>query len=59
MVIRGFQRIGKLGFTPISSISDLAFYMSATNFQGRGLLTGIFESSSRKSSNNVSIEGTK
>ena len=44
MVIRGFQRIGKLGFTPISSISDLAFYMSATNFQGRGLLTGIFES---------------
>ena len=44
MVIRGFQRIGKLGFTPISSFSDLAFYMSATNFQGRGLLTGIFES---------------
>jgi hypothetical protein len=44
MVIRGFQRIGKLGFTPISSLSDLAFYMSATNFQGRGLLTGIFES---------------
>ena len=44
MAIRGFQRIGKLGFTPISSISDLAFYMSATNFQGRGLLTGIYES---------------
>ena len=44
MVIRGFQRIGKLGFTPISSFSDLAFYVSATNFQGRGLLTGIYES---------------
>jgi hypothetical protein len=44
MVIRGFQRIGKLGFTPISSFSDLAFYMSATNFQGRGLLTGVYES---------------
>ncbi len=43
MAIRGFQRIGKLGFTPISSLSDLAFYMSATNFQGRGLLTGIYE----------------
>lgn len=43
MVVRGFQRIGKLGFTPISSFSDLAFYMSATNFQGRGLLTGIYE----------------
>lgn len=44
MVVRGFQRIGKLGFTPISSFSDLAFYVSATNFQGRGLLTGIYES---------------
>jgi hypothetical protein len=43
MVVRGFQRIGKLGFTPISSLSDIAFYMSATNFQGRGLLTGVYE----------------
>jgi len=44
MVIRGLQRIGKLGFSPISSVSDLAQYMGTTNFQGRGLLTGLYES---------------
>lgn len=43
MTIRGLQRIGKLGFSPISSFSDLAQYMSTTNFQGRGLFTGIYE----------------
>jgi hypothetical protein len=43
MIIRGLQRIGKLGFSVISSFSDLAQYMGATNFQGRGLLTGIQE----------------
>lgn len=43
MVIRGLQRIGKLGFSPVSSFSDLAQYMGATNFQGRGLFTGIYE----------------
>ena len=43
MVVRGLQRIGKLGFSPISSISDIAQYMGTTNFQGRGLLTGIHE----------------
>jgi len=44
MVIRGLQRIGKLGFSPISSVSDLAQYIGTTNFQGRGLLTGLYES---------------
>lgn len=43
MTIRGLQRIGKLGFSPISSFSDLAQYMGTTNFQGRGLFTGIYE----------------
>jgi hypothetical protein len=37
------QRIGKLGFSPISSIADFAQYMGTTNFQGRGLFTGLFE----------------
>lgn len=43
MTIRGLQRIGKLGFSPVSSFSDLAQYMGTTNFQGRGLFTGIYE----------------
>ena len=43
MIIRGVQRIGKLGFSPISSIADFAQYMGTTNFQGRGLFTGLFE----------------
>jgi hypothetical protein len=44
MVVRTLQATGKLGFAGISSISDLAQYMGTTNFQGRGLLTGLGES---------------
>jgi hypothetical protein len=44
MFIRGFQRVGKLGFSTVSSFSDLAQYMGTTNFQGRGLFTGLQES---------------
>lgn len=43
MFIRTLQATGKLGFAGISSFSDLAQYMATTNFQGRGLLTGIGE----------------
>ena len=43
MVVRTLQATGKLGFAGISSISDLAQYMGTTNFQGRGLLTGLGE----------------
>ena len=43
MVIRSFQALGKLGFAAVSSIGDLAQYMATTNFQGRGLFTGLFE----------------
>jgi len=43
MFIRVLQSTGKLGFAGIASASDLAQYMTATNFQGRGLLTGLGE----------------
>jgi len=43
MFIRVLQSTGKLGFAGISSFSDLAQYMITTNFQGRGLLTGLGE----------------
>jgi hypothetical protein len=43
MVVRTLQSTGKLGFAGISSVSDLAQYMGTTNFQGRGLLTGLGE----------------
>jgi len=43
MFIRVLQSTGKLGFAGISSASDLAQYMITTNFQGRGLLTGLGE----------------
>ena len=43
MFVRTLQATGKLGFAGISSISDLAQYMGTTNFQGRGLLTGLGE----------------
>lgn len=43
MVVRTLQATGKLGFAGISSVSDLAQYMGTTNFQGRGLLTGLGE----------------
>ena len=43
MTIRALQSMGKLGFAAPTSIADLGQYMSTTNFQGRGFLTGIFE----------------
>ena len=43
MFIRVLQSTGKLGFAGIASASDLAQYMITTNFQGRGLLTGLGE----------------
>ena len=43
MFVRTLQSTGKLGFAGVSSISDLAQYMGTTNFQGRGLLTGLGE----------------
>jgi hypothetical protein len=43
MFIRVLQSTGKLGFAGIASASDLAQYMTTTNFQGRGLLTGLGE----------------
>tara|TARA_R110000796_G_scaffold85448_2_gene185428 strand:+ start:235 stop:2736 length:2502 start_codon:yes stop_codon:yes gene_type:complete len=44
MVIRSLQSMGKLGFAGITSFADLAQYMSTTNFQGRGFLSGFGES---------------
>tara|TARA_R110000822_G_scaffold269948_2_gene393005 strand:+ start:1102 stop:3579 length:2478 start_codon:yes stop_codon:yes gene_type:complete len=44
MIIRSTGDVAKLGGTAITSVADLAPYMSTTNFQGRGLLTGLFES---------------
>jgi len=35
--------MARLGGTAITSFADLAPYMGTTNFQGRGLLTGLFE----------------
>ena len=46
MTIRALQSMGKLGFAAPTSIADLGQYMSTTNFQGRGFLTGIFEAMS-------------
>ena len=43
MAIRFFQGTGKLGFATISSFADLATYMTETNYQGRGLFTGLKE----------------
>ena len=43
MIIRSLQSMGKLGFAGITSIADLAQYMATTNFQGRGLFTGLAE----------------
>ena len=43
MVIRSLQSMGKLGFSGITSFADLAQYMSTTNFQGRGFLSGLGE----------------
>ena len=46
MIIRGLQSMGKLGFAGITSFADLAQYMSTTNFQGRGFLSGFGEAMS-------------
>jgi|8_EtaG_2_1085327.scaffolds.fasta_scaffold01796_6 hypothetical protein len=43
MTIRALQSMGKLGFAAITSVGDLAQYMSTTNFQGRGFLSGFRE----------------
>ena len=43
MGVRTLQNTGKLGFAKITSFGDLAQYMGTTNFQGRGLFTGLFE----------------
>ena len=42
-VIRSTGDMARLGGTVITSFADLAPYMASTNFQGRGLLTGLFE----------------
>ena len=42
-VIRSTGDMARLGGTVITSAADLAPYMASTNFQGRGLLTGLFE----------------
>ena len=46
MMIRAFQAMGKLGFATPTSFADVGQYMSTTNFQGRGFLTGLFEAMS-------------
>jgi hypothetical protein len=43
MGIRTIQNTSKLGLATITSFGDLAQYMGTTSFQGRGLLTGLFE----------------
>ena len=43
MVVRSTGAMARLGMTPITSFGDLPQYMGSTNFQGRGLLTGLFE----------------
>jgi hypothetical protein len=42
-VVRSTGDMARLGGTAITSFADLAPYMVSTNFQGRGLLTGLFE----------------
>jgi len=43
MVVRSTGAMARLGMTQITSIGDIPQYMGTTNFQGRGLLTGLFE----------------
>ena len=43
MVVRSTGAMARLGMTPITSFGDLPQYMGSTNFQGRGLLSGLFE----------------
>jgi len=42
-VVRSTGDMARLGGTSVTSVADLAPYMLSTNFQGRGLLTGLFE----------------
>jgi hypothetical protein len=42
-VVRSTGDMARLGGTTVTSIADLAPYMLSTNFQGRGLLTGLVE----------------
>lgn len=42
-VIRSTGDMARLGGTTITSFADLGPYMTTTSFQGRGLLTGLFE----------------
>ena len=42
-VVRSTGDMARLGGTVITSFADLGPYMTTTNFQGRGLLTGLFE----------------
>jgi len=46
MVVRATGNMGRLGMARITSFGDIAQYMGTTSFQGRGLLTGLFESMS-------------
>ena len=43
MAIRGTGNMARLGMVRITSWGDLAHYMGSTSFQGRGLLSGLFE----------------
>ena len=43
MVVRSTGDMARLGGTVITSFGDLAPYMASSNFQGRGLLTGLGE----------------
>lgn len=43
MVVRATGNMGRLGMATVSSFGDLAQYMGTTSFQGRGLLSGLFE----------------
>ena len=43
MVVRSTGDMARLGGTVITSFADLAPYMASSNFQGRGLLTGLGE----------------
>ena len=43
MVVRSTGNMARLGAARITSIGDLAQYMGTTSFQGRGLLSGLFE----------------
>ena len=46
MVVRATGNMGRLGMARITSFGDIAQYMGTTSFQGRGLLTGLFEAMS-------------